>query len=256
MNNETIMSNIKNNLAILGLKNTYENIDEYLGNAIANKISITEFIDLIFEREAKVKINRSTENQIKMAAFPARKTFELFDFSFHPNLDINQINELRTLRFIDNNENLIFLGTPGVGKTHLAIALGISAIEHKFSTYFIGCHQLIQNLLRANHENRLEEKLKRYAKCKVLIIDEIGYLPTSIEGANLFFQLISKRYEKHSTIFTTNKNFSEWVDIFQDNTISAVILDRILHHSNIVKIIGDSYRLKERCDYINRKKDI
>ena len=241
MNNETIMSNIKNNLAILGLKNTYENIDEYLGNAIANKISITEFIDLIFEREAKVKINRSTENQIKMAAFPARKTFELFDFSFQPNLDINQINELRTLRFVDNNENVIFLGTPGVGKTHLAIALGISAIEHKFSTYFIGCHQLIQNLLRANHENRLEEKLKQY---------------TSIEGANLFFQLISKRYEKHSTIFTTNKNFSEWADIFQDNTISAVILDRILHHSNIVKIIGDSYRLKERGDYINRKKDI
>ena len=132
MNNETIMSNIKNNLAILGLKNTHENIDEYLGNAIANKISITEFIDLIFEREAKVKINRSTENQIKMAAFPARKTFELFDFSFHPNLDINQINELRILRFIDNNENVIFLGTPGVGKTHLAIALGISAIDHKF----------------------------------------------------------------------------------------------------------------------------
>lgn len=185
-----------------------------------------------------------------MAAFPSRKTFELFDFDFRPNLDKNMINDLRTLRFIDNKENVIFLGTPGVRKTHLAIALGISRIEHKYTTYFINCHQLIQNLLKANHENKLEEKLKQYAKYKVLIIDEIGYLPTSIEGANLFFQLIAKRYEKHSTIFTTNKNFAEWADVFQDNTISAAILDRILHHANVVKIIGDSHRLKKRGDYI------
>ena len=248
--NDTILNKIKNNLSILGLKNTYENIDEYLGNAIANKINLVDFINLIFEREACSKINRSIENQIKMAAFPSRKTFELFDFEFQPNLDKDMINDSRTLRFIDNKENVIFLGTPGVGKTHLAIALGISAIEHKYSTYFINCHQLIQNLLKANHENRLEEKLKQYAKYKVLIIDEIGYLPTSIEGANLFFQLIAKRYEKHSTIFTTNKNFGEWADVFQNNTISAAILDRILHHANVIKIIGDSYRLKERGDYI------
>lgn len=252
--NDTIMENIKNNLSILGLRNTYENIDEFLGNAIANKVSITEFLDLIFDREAKTKANRATENQIKMAAFPQRKTFELYDFSFQPNIDMEQINDLRTLRFIDNAENVIFLGTPGVGKTHLAIALGISAIEHKFSTYFINCHQLIQNLLKANHENRLEDKLKQYAKYKVLIIDEIGYLPTNLEGANLFFQLIAKRYEKHPTIFTTNKNFGEWSDIFQDNTISAAILDRILHHSNVVKIVGDSYRLKERSEYLLNKK--
>ena len=252
--NDTIMENIKNNLSILGLRNTYENIDEFLGNAIANKVSITEFLDLIFDREAKTKANRATENQIKMAAFPQRKTFELYDFSFQPNIDMEQINDLRTLRFIDNAENVIFLGTPGVGKTHLAIALGISAIEHKFSTYFINCYQLIQNLLKANHENRLEDKLKQYAKYKVLIIDEIGYLPTNLEGANLFFQLIAKRYEKHPTIFTTNKNFGEWSDIFQDNTISAAILDRILHHSNVVKIVGDSYRLKERSEYLLNKK--
>ena len=197
--------------------------------------------------------NRSVENQIKMAGFPARKTFELYDFDFQPNLDTDMIDDLRTLRFIGNNENIIFLGTPGVGKTHLAIALGISAIENKYSTYFISCHQLIQNLLKANHENRLDERLKQYAKYKVLIIDEIGYLPTSLVGANLFFQLIAKRYEKHSTIFTTNKNFGEWQDIFQDNTISAAILDRILHHSKVVKIVGESYRLKERGDLLAKK---
>ena len=160
---ENVMVRIKQNLAILGLRNTHENIDEYLGNAIDNKVSITEFLDLIFEREAKAKVNRSVENQIKMAGFPARKTFELYDFDFQPNLDTDMIDDLRTLRFIGNNENIIFLGTPGVGKTHLAIALGISAIENKYSTYFISCNQLIQNLLKANHENRLDERLKQYA---------------------------------------------------------------------------------------------
>lgn len=118
--NDTQMEKIKNNLAILGLKNTYENIDEYLGNAISNKISLMEFIDLVFDREAKAKVNRSTENQIRMAAFPSRKTFELFDFDFQPNLDKEMINDLRTLRFIDNKENVIFLGTPGSAR-HISL---------------------------------------------------------------------------------------------------------------------------------------
>ena len=222
----------------------------YIGNAIDNKVPLIEFLNLLFEREARAKVNRSVENQIKIAGFPARKTFELYDFGFQPELDTELIDDLRTLRFIGNNENVIFLGTPGVGKTHLAISLGISAIENKYSTYFINCHQLIQNLLKANHENRLEERLKQYSKYKILIIDEIGYLPTSTEDANLFFQLIARRYEKHSTIFTTNKNFGEWQDIFQDNLISAAILDRILHHSKVVKIIGDSYRLREKNEYL------
>ncbi len=131
-----------------------------------------------------------------------------------------------------------FLVTPDVGKTNLAIALGILAIEHKYSTYFVNCHNLIQNLLKASHENRLEDRLKQYSKYKVLIIDEICYLPTNIEGANLFSQLIARQYEKHSTILTTNKNFGEWGDIFQDLTISAAILDRALHHSLLLKLLA------------------
>lgn len=146
-----------------------------------------EFLQLILDREAQTKSNRAIENQIRMAGFPSRKTFELFNFSFQPTIDKDTIDDLRSLRFIENNENVVFLGTPGVGKTHLAIALGIEAISHKYSTYFITCQQLIQNLLKANHENRVEEKLKQYARYKVLIVDEIGYLPTNIEGANLFF---------------------------------------------------------------------
>ena len=250
-----MINNIKNNLAILGMRNAFENIDLYLENAINNKTPIQEFLNLLLEREAQTKINRAVENQIKVAGFPARKTFELFDFSFQPNLDIEMINDLRTLRFIENKENVVFMGTPGVGKTHLAIALGIEAISHKYSTYFINSYQLIQNLLKANHENRLDEKLKQYSKYKLLVIDEIGYLPTNIEGANLFFQLINRRYEKHSTIFTTNRPFSEWQEIFQDQLISAAMVDRIIHHCSVVKIVGDSYRLKERNDILGKKEN-
>ncbi len=251
--NNTIIDKIKTNLSILGMKHTFENIDGYLDVAIKNKTSLIDFLDLLLDRESKGKINRSVENQIRMAGFPGRKTFELYDFSFQPQIDLEVMNDLRTLRFITNAENIVFLGTPGVGKTHLAIALGILAIEHKYSTYFVNCHNLIQNLLKASHENRLEERLKQYSKYKVLIIDEIGYLPTNIEGANLFFQLIARRYEKHSTILTTNKNFGEWGDIFQDLTISAAILDRVLHHSTVIKIVGESYRLKERKEFMSSK---
>ena len=250
---ETMIENIKTNLSILGMKNSFENIDTYLENAINNKIPLQEFLNLLLEREAQTKKNRAVENQIKTAGFPGRKTFELFDFDFQPNLDIEKINDLRTLRFVENKENVVFMGTPGVGKTHLAIALGIEAISHKYSTYFINSYQLIQNLLKANHENRLDEKLKQYSKYKVLVIDEIGYLPTNIEGANLFFQLINRRYEKHSTIFTTNKPFSEWQDVFQDQLISAAMVDRIIHHCTVIKIVGNSYRLKERADILDKK---
>ena len=251
--NNTIIDKIKTNLSILGMKHTFENIDGYLDVAIKNKTPLIDFLDLLLDRESKGKINRSVENQIRMAGFPGRKTFELYDFSFQPQIDLEVMNDLRTLRFITHAENIVFLGTPGVGKTHLAIALGILAIEHKYSTYFVNCHNLIQNLLKASHENRLEERLKQYSKYKVLIIDEIGYLPTNIEGANLFFQLIARRYEKHSTILTTNKNFGEWGDIFQDLTISAAILDRVLHHSTVIKIVGESYRLKERKEFMSSK---
>lgn len=136
---------------------------------------------------------------IKVSHFPFIKTMDDFEFDFQPSLNKAQILNFCTLEFLNKNENIIFFGTPGVGKTHLATALGIEAIKHKYSTYFINCHVLIQNLLKVNFENKLEEKLKLYSKYKVLIIDEIGYLPTNIQGANLFFQLIARRYEKNTT---------------------------------------------------------
>ena len=154
------------------------------------------------------------------------------------------IQDLTTLRFIDEKKNVIFVGTSGVGKTHLATALGIEAAKKRNSVYFISCHDLINNLLTAYKENKVERRIKNYLKYKLLIIDEIGYLPIDKIGSNLFFQLISKRYENKSTIITTNQTFDKWSEVFGDATVANAILDRLLHHAEIVNIIGNSYRTK------------
>lgn len=146
------------------------------------------------------------------------------------------------------NQNILFVGSSGVGKTHLAISLGIAAAKKRYLTYFISCHDLIMQLKKAHAENRLEQRLKQFCKYRLLIIDEIGYLPVDRDGANLFFQLIAKRYEESSTIITTNQPFSKWGEVFSDNTLANAILDRLLHHSSIIKITGPSYRLKGKIE--------
>jgi len=182
---------------------------------------------------------------VKVAAFPHLKEIKDFDFSFQPSINKEQILDFTTLRFIEQKENIVFLGSSGVGKTHLATSIGIVAAKKRISTYFIKCHDLLLNLKKAKLENRLETRLKHYNKYKLLIIDEIGYLPIDEDDAKLFFQLIDMRYEKKSTIFTTNANFKSWGEIFQDPKLANAILDRILHHASVVNIIGKSYRKKD-----------
>jgi len=256
MSSEVMFERIKENLEVLKMKNTLEILPNYLERAVKDELNIIEVLDHIFTEEAKGKQQRAYENQVRMSAIPMKKTLEDFDFSFQPSIDRRQIDELATLRFMENAENIVFLGPPGVGKTHLATALGIVVARARFSTYYVSCHNLIEQLKRSHFENRLHEKMKWFARYKLLIIDEIGYLPMDIQGANLFFQLIAKRYEKASTIFTSNKPFSQWNEVFSDVTIASAILDRVLHHSTVINIKGESYRLKERKEFMKQKQHI
>lgn len=253
---ELAYERIKSNLVALNMKNTLTIIDNYLEQAVHNKTNVVEVLDHILAQEALAKKKRAVDSQIQMSGFPFQKTLDMFDFSFQPSIDKNQIMELATMRFVENRENVVFLGPPGVGKTHLAVALGMIAAQNRYSTYYISCHNLISQLNKAHFENRLTERLKNYARYKVLIIDEIGYLPMDIQGANLFFQLITKRYEKNSTVLTSNKAFSAWNEVFADITIASAILDRILHHCQVISIKGESYRLKERKELMKQKQQV
>ena len=244
---------LRENLERLKMKNTLEILDNYLERALKENTNVVEILDYIFSEEAKNRNRRAVEKQIQMSGFPMKKGFTEFDFSFQPSIDERQIVELRTMRFLENAENIVFLGPPGVGKTHLATALGMETASHRFSTYYINCHTLIEQMKRAHFENRLPDKLKALARYKLLIIDEIGYLPMDIQGANLFFQLIARRYERVSTVFTSNKAFSQWNEVFVDVTIASAILDRVLHHCTVLHIKGESYRLKERKEYMKQK---
>jgi len=237
------------NLEKLKLDTVAAILDSYLEMAAKEDLSVLEVLDHLMEEERKAKEALAIETKMRFAGFPIRKTLEEFDFKFQPSIDRKVIKELSTLKFVHNAENVIFLGPPGVGKTHLAVALGIETIKAGYSVYFANAGTLVERLKAASRKDMLEEKLKNMNRHKLVIVDEIGYLPFDTEGAHCFFQLISKRYEKGSMIFTSNKSYGEWGQIFQDQVIAAAVLDRILHHGTTVNIKGESYRLKNRRKY-------
>lgn len=239
------------NLEYLKLNQMITHLDETIDFMNNNQLSFVDTLIKLTDYEIDMKEINMVRSMVKVAGFPHRKEVKDFDFTFQPSVNKEKILDFTTLRFIERKENIVFLGTSGVGKTHLATSIGIAAAKKRTSTYFIKCNDLILNLKKAKLENRLEKRLKHYAKYKLLIIDEIGYLPIDADDAKLFFQLIDLRYEKKSTIFTTNSNFKSWAGIFQDPKIANAILDRVLHHATVVNIVGDSYRLK---DHIKKDK--
>ena len=250
MNNYQLL---QRNLQDLKLTQMSLKIDEYITKINEDKISIVDALCELTSREIEVKNFNATNAMVKVAGFPHLKEIKDFDFDFQPKINKQQFLDFESLRFLENNSNIILIGNSGVGKTHLATSIGIAAAKKRISTYFIKCKDLIEQLKKAYLENKLDSRIKHFSKYKLLIIDEIGYLPIGEQEAKMFFQLIDRRYEKKSTIVTSNINLSNWNEVFVDSMLASAILDRLVHHSSIVNILGSSYRTATALSKINNK---
>jgi DNA replication protein DnaC len=204
------------------------------------------FLACALDAEWRGRYQRGVEGRLKQARLPWVKTLDQFDFDYQPSIDRTQVRELAGLSFVERAQNVVLLGPPGVGKTHLAVALGIKAVEAGYSVLFLTLETLMGRLVRARHENRLERSLQQLTYPKLLILDELGYLPLSREEASLFFRLLVRRYERGSLVVTSNKSFADWGEVFNDHVLATAILDRLLHHATTLNIKGESYRLKDK----------
>ena len=239
------INQIENYLKVLSLHRISEIYVQEAENAANTKLSYQDYLLRLLEQQVLSKIERSINRKMQLAAFPQCKRLEEFDFSFQPKINEHLIRELATLEFLNAAKNVLFIGAPGVGKTHLAISLGIKATYARKRVLFFTAEQLTQNLAAAEVSGRLTAFLDHLGRIDLLIIDELGYLSLSKQTAKLFFQLISKRYEKGSIIITANKPFELWGEIFNDDVVAAAILDRLLHHSYPFLINGKSFRMKQ-----------
>ena len=233
-------------LTDLGLSQAAGILDSRLDTATKKDLTYADFLVDLLDAELAARRDRYITARTRLAHPPFQKTLDQFDFSFQPSIDERQVRELAALSFVQEAANVILLGPPGVGKTHLAVALGIEAIRHGVGVYFVTAHTLVEDLRRAYADNRLERRMRVYLAPRVLIIDEVGYLPFDSVGATMLFQLVTARYERGSIILTSNKGFGEWGEIFGDTVVATAILDRLLHHSHIINIRGESWRLREK----------
>jgi DNA replication protein DnaC len=249
----TMINEVLDKLSYLKLKSAHSYLKEL---HINDSISTVELkgLDKVLNKEVEAKEANNKLYNVKVAAFPFVKTVDDYDFSFQPSLKEEKIRSIITSNFYEDATNVILTGNPGVGKSHLAVSMGYAVAIKRNSVYFIKFSKLINNLRKAYNEGTLEKKLKLYYKYKLLIIDEVGFNEISPLESKLFFQLIDLRYEKRSTIITSNITFEKWPQILgQDEMIAKAILDRLLHHSYLFNITGPSYRIKDKMKYKTRK---
>jgi DNA replication protein DnaC len=241
---------VRRHLVGLKMPRALEVLDHTIRQLERGEIGAVEAIDALLGEELTLREGRRVKAALKMGRLVTIKTLAGFDFAFQPSLDRNRILALAQLAFIDRHEVVHFLGQPGCGKTHLAIALGVEAVKAGRSVYFGTLAELITSLAKAEREGSLRERLRFLCRPQLLIVDEIGYLPVVPGGGNLFFQLVNARYERGAMILTSNRGFAEWGDLFGHPVVATALLDRLLHHAVVIHIEGASYRLRQHADLI------
>lgn len=238
------MNVLKTRLRDFKLSGIYNSLEERLSYAKEKSLAYTEFLELLMEDEYNNRRDNSYKKRFSKAKLPAYKTIEDFDFSFQPSIDKRIVNDCLTCNFIKEKKNIVFIGSPGTGKTHLSIAISIKALMKGYKVLFTSVSELLHNLNASKADNSYYQRVNFYLTPDLLVLDELGFKKLPSYSADDFFEVISRRYEKGSIIITTNKSFEHWKDIFQDQTLASAILDRIVHYSTIIKITGSSYRAK------------